>query len=151
MIRFEGTVRNAAAQAPIHEAQNKAHALRALQFQGNGARAGWLSPQRAAICGAVLLGALPLWALPIAAAGRSGFLAYLHVSQAYYGGARRLFGATLFPMHEFGIVPQGAAGLVLAAAVYAVLGATVGWTLARALMRWRAKRVLGNGRSQLSR
>jgi hypothetical protein len=74
-------------------------------------------------------------------AGRNGFLAYLHVSQAYYGGARKLFGATLFPTHEFGIVPQGAAGLVLAATIYAVLGAAVGWTLGRAVMQWRTKRV----------
>jgi len=104
-----------------------------------GARASWLSPRRIAICGAVLLGALPLWALPLMIAGGSGFLAYLHLPHAYYGGARKLFGATLFPAHEFGIVPNGAAGLMLAATAYAVLGAAAGWALARAVMWWRTR------------
>jgi hypothetical protein len=103
-------------------------------------RPAWLSPKRGAICGALLLGALPLWALPLMLAGRSGFLAYLHVSHAYYGGARELFGAGLFPAHEFGIVPNGAAGLVLAATVYAALGAAAGWALAWVVTRWRGRR-----------
>lgn len=82
------------------------------------------------------------------AAGRSGFLAYLGLSHAYYGGARKLFGATLFPAHEFGIVPHGAAGLALAATVYAVLGATVGWMLATVIARWRGP--LGGGTARRS-
>jgi hypothetical protein len=94
----------------------------------------WLSRRRAAIIGALLLGALPLWALPLAAAGRSGFLAYLQLSHVYYGGVRKLFGASLFPAHEFGIVPNGAAGLLLAATVYGVLGAATGWALAAGVM-----------------
>jgi hypothetical protein len=73
------------------------------------------------------------------AAGSSGFLAYLHLSHAYYSGARKLFGATLFPAHEFGIVPNGAAGLLLAATVYGLLGAATGWALAAAVMRWRTR------------
>jgi hypothetical protein len=54
--------------------------------------------------------------------------------------ARALFGATLFPAHEFGIVPNGAAGLVLAAMLYALLGAAAGWTLATGAARWRSGR-----------
>ncbi len=105
-----------------------------------GARLGWLSRKRAAIGGALLLGALPLWTLPLMATGGSGFLAYLALSHAYYGGARKLFGATLFPAHEFGIVPNGVAGLVVAATLYAVLGAAAGWALAAGVTRWRSGR-----------
>jgi hypothetical protein len=85
------------------------------------------SPGRAAILGALILGALPLWTLPLAAAGKAGFLAYLWLSNAYYGGARQVFGAALFPLQEFGIIPQGVAGFGLAAAMYGVLGAAFGW------------------------
>jgi hypothetical protein len=94
-----------------------------------------LSRRRAMIVGAVLLGMLPLWTLPLMVAGTSGFLAYLGLSHAYYGGARRIFGATLFPAHEFGIVPQGAAGLLLAAVLYGAAGAAVGWGVAAGMER----------------
>src|SRR5215217_6266774 len=58
-------------------------------------RARWLSHKRALIGGALLLGALPLWTLPVAALGGSGFLAYLGLSHLYYAGARKIFGAEL--------------------------------------------------------
>jgi len=87
--------------------------------------------------GALLLGALPVWTLPLMGAGGSGFLAYLGLSHAYYGGARRLFGATLFPAQEFGIIPNGGAGILVAAALYAALGAAAGWAVAAAVTRWR--------------
>ena len=90
--------------------------------------------------GALLLATLPLWTLPLVAMGGNGFLTYLRLSHAYYGGARKLFGATLFPSHEFGIVPNGAVGLLLAATLYAGLGAAIGWTLASALAWWRSRR-----------
>jgi hypothetical protein len=77
--------------------------------------------------------------------GGSGFLAYLSLSHTYYGGARKLLGATLFPAHEFGIVPNGAAGLVLAAALYALLGAVAGWVLAGGIARWRSIGVFSIG------
>jgi hypothetical protein len=80
---------------------------------------------RAAILGAVLLGTLALWTLPLAIAGKGGFVAYLGLSDAYYRGARQLFGAASFPRHEFSTVPQGARGVVLAAALYAVIGGSV--------------------------
>jgi hypothetical protein len=98
-----------------------------------------LSRRRAAILGAVVLGALPLWTLPLMAAGTNGFLAYLGLSHAYYGGARQVFGAALFPAHEFGIVPQGAVGLLLAATLYGVLGAAAGWGLAAGVERWGSR------------
>ncbi len=44
----------------------------------------WPSPGRAALVGAVLLGTLPLWTLPLMSAGTTGFLAYLGLSHAYY-------------------------------------------------------------------
>ena len=91
---------------------------------------------RGAIVGAVLLGPLPIWTLPLAVAGKAGFLAYLGLSNAYYGGAAQVFGAALFPTREFGTVPQGAAGLVLAAALYGVLGAAVGWVVAAVATLW---------------
>jgi hypothetical protein len=105
-----------------------------------GDRARWLSPKRAVIGGALLLAALPLWTLPVAALGGSGFLAYLGLSHVYYAGARKLFGAELFPAHEFGIVPNGAAGVLLAAGFYAAMGAAAAWTVAAAVTRWRSGR-----------
>ena len=93
---------------------------------------------RGAIVGAVLLGTLPIWTLPLGVAGKAGFLAYLGLSNAYYGGAAQVFGATLFPTHEFGVVPQGAAGLALAAALYGVLGGVVGWVVAAGAALWRS-------------
>jgi hypothetical protein len=98
-----------------------------------------LSRKRATIVGAVLLGMFPLWTLPLMVAGTTGFLAYLGLSHTYYGGARRVFGATLFPAHEFGIVPQGAAGLLLAATLYGVAGAAVGWGVAAGVERWGSR------------
>ncbi len=95
--------------------------------------------RRAAILGAVLLGTLPLWTLPLMAAGSRGFLAYLGLSHAYYGGARQVFGAGLFPAHEFGIVPQGAPGLILAAVLYGAVGAAVGWAIAAGTERRGAR------------
>ena len=97
------------------------------------------SHRRAAIIGAVLFAGLPLWTLPLMALGGSGFLTYLTVSHTYYGGARRAFGAALFPAHEFGIVPRGALGLALAGALYGVLGAAAGWALAAGVARWRSR------------
>ena len=103
-----------------------------------GSRAGRLSPGRAAIVGALLLGALPMWALPLMAAGTWGFLAYLTLSHAYYGGARRLFGSTLFPAQEFGIIPNGVAGILAATALYAVVGALIGWLAGSAATKRRS-------------
>jgi hypothetical protein len=74
------------------------------------------------------------------AAGTTGFLAYLGLSHAYYGGARLVFGAGLFPAHEFGIVPQGVAGLVLAGALYGLLGAAAGWGLVAGADQWGERR-----------
>ncbi len=89
---------------------------------------------RGAIVGALLLGALPLWTLPLISAGSNGFLAYLGLSP-YYGGARKVFGAGLFPVEEFGIMPNGVAGVLVATALYAALGAV--WAVATAVTRWR--------------
>jgi hypothetical protein len=108
-----------------------------------GARPGWLSPKFAALGGALLLGALPMWTLPLMAVGGRGFLAYLGLSHAYYGGARKLFGATLFPAQEFGIIPNGVAGILVAAAFYAVLGGAAGWAVGTAVTRWRSARAGG--------
>ena len=102
-----------------------------------GGRPGWLSPMRGAIVGALLLGALPLWTLPLIGAGSNGFLAYLGLSHAYYGGARKVFGAGLFPVEEFGIIPNGAVGVLVATALYAELGAAAGWAVATAVTQRR--------------
>jgi hypothetical protein len=91
-----------------------------------------------AILGAVLLGTFPIWTLPVAVAGKTGFLAYLGLSNIYYGGARQVFGAALFPTREFGTIPQGAAGLALAAAFYGVIGAVIGWVVAAGAAPWRS-------------
>jgi hypothetical protein len=63
------------------------------------------------------------------AAGTWGFLAYLSLSHAYYGGARAVFGSTLFPAQEFGIIPNGVAGILAATTIYALLGALIGWAV----------------------
>ena len=97
------------------------------------------SRRHAAILGAALLGTLPLWTLPLMAVGTSGFLVYLGLSHAYYGGARQVFGAALFPAQEFGIVPRGVAGFALAAALYALLGALAGWGIAAGAERWGSR------------
>ncbi len=91
----------------------------------------------APILGALLLGALPMWALPLMATGTWGFLAYLSLSHAYYSGARRLFGPALFPAQEFGIIPNGVAGILAATALYAVVGALIGWAVGSAVTKWR--------------
>lgn len=70
-------------------------------------------------------------------AGGWGFLAYLRLSHAYYGGARRVFGSTLFPAQEFGIIPNGVAGMMAAAALYAVVGALLGWAVGSAVPKRR--------------
>ncbi len=103
-----------------------------------GSRLGWLNPTRGATVGALLLGGLPLWVLPLMATGSWGFLAYLSLSHAYYGGARRLFGSTLFPAEEFGIIPNGVAGLLVATALYAVVGALVGWAVGSVVRKRRS-------------
>jgi hypothetical protein len=100
----------------------------------------WPSRRRAALVGAVFLGTVPLWTLPLLAAGTSGFLTYLGLSHGYYGGARQVFGSDLFPAHEFGIVPQGVVGLVLAGGLYGLLGAAAGWGLVAGAERWGERR-----------
>jgi len=103
-----------------------------------GSRLGWLKPTRGAIIGALLLGALPLWVLPLMATGSWGFLAYLSLSHAYYGGARKLFGSTLFPAQEFGIIPNGVAGILVATVLYAVVGALIGWAVGSVVTKRRS-------------
>ena len=100
----------------------------------------WLSRRRGALGGAVLLGTAPLWTLPLMAAGTSGFLTYLGLSHAYYWGARQVCGGELFPAHEFGIVPRGAGSLILAAALYGLIGAAAGWGLIAGAEYWDARR-----------
>lgn len=101
-------------------------------------RGGWrLSPGRTAIVGALLLGALPMWTLPLMIAGNWGFLMYLGLSNTYYAGARAVLGSTLFPAQEFGVVPNGVAGILLSGAFYAVVGAALGWVVGAALTRSR--------------
>ncbi len=96
----------------------------------------WPSPGRAALVGATFLGTLPLWTLPLMSAGTTGFLAYLGLSHAYYGGARQVFGGHLFPAREFGIIPQGMLGLLLAGGLYGLMGAAAGWGLVTGVKRW---------------
>ncbi len=96
-----------------------------------------LTPTHTAVAGALLLGALPMWTLPLMIAGNWGFLTYLGLSNTYYAGARAVLGSTLFPAQEFGIVPDGVAGILLAGTFYAVVGAAVGWAVGAALTRSR--------------
>lgn len=98
------------------------------------------SRRRAALLGAVLLAALPLWTLPLMAAGTAGFLTYLSLSHAYYGGARLMFGGGLFPAHEFGIVAEGPVGLVLAGALWGLVGAAIGWAVVAGAERRGSRR-----------
>jgi hypothetical protein len=79
-----------------------------------------------AAIGAIVLSTIPLWTLPLLAAGKRGFLAYLTISDTYYRGAAALLGPDLFPRHEFGTVPRGAAGLFAAVILYGALGAVLG-------------------------
>jgi hypothetical protein len=98
-----------------------------------------LTKTRAAIYGAVLLGGWPLWSLVLFLVGGRGFLAYLLLSHLYYSGARKVFGATLFPAEEFGVIPRGTPGLLAAVALYAVVGALAGWALGAAIRWWRQR------------
>ncbi|MGI8818087.1 MAG: hypothetical protein ACR2HW_03015 [Gemmatimonadales bacterium] len=107
-----------------------------------GSRLGWLTPRPGAIVGALLLGGLPMWTLPLMATGSWGFLAYLSLSHAYYGGARRLFGATLFPPQEFGIIPNGVPGILVATVLYAAVGGLIGWAIGSASTKRRSAAVL---------
>jgi hypothetical protein len=102
-----------------------------------------LTKTRAAIFGAVLLGGWPLWSLALFLVGGHGLLAYLLLSDLYYSGARKVFGATLFPVEEFGAIPRGTPGLLAAVALYAVVGALAGWTLASAIRWWHRQRDTG--------
>jgi hypothetical protein len=80
------------------------------------------------ICAAALA-TLPIWTLPIALAGMPGFEGYLEISNAYYTLAQKMFGHALFPVEEFGVIPLGVAGNVVAALLYAAIGAAVGLLL----------------------
>jgi hypothetical protein len=86
---------------------------------------------------AVALATLPIWTLPIALVGIPGFQWYLAISNAYYTLARSVFGHTLFPVEEFGVIPLGAIGPIVAALLYAVIGAAFGLLLSLAWPRRR--------------
>lgn len=77
--------------------------------------------------GALILGTLPICTLPILLAGKRGFIAYLSISDVYYRGASSVLGPNLFPRHEYGVVPRGAAGIVTAGILYGALGAAIGF------------------------
>lgn len=80
------------------------------------------------ICAAALA-TLPIWTLPIALAGIPGFEWYLSISNAYYALAQKIFGHALFPVEEFGVIPLGVAGTIVAALLYAAIGAAFGLLL----------------------
>lgn len=82
--------------------------------------------RRRALIGAVVLAALPIWTLPLALISIQGFGWYLGISSAYYTLPQKIFGEALFPLGEFGVIAHGAAGLGIAAALYAALGAALG-------------------------
>ena len=77
-----------------------------------------------------MLATLPLWVLPVMAMPMPGFLIYLFVSNYYYELARQVLGPTYFPTEEFGTLPRGAAGIALAALLYAAIGAATGAVIA---------------------
>jgi hypothetical protein len=81
----------------------------------------------------VALETLPIWTLPIALIGVPGFEWYLAISNAYYTLAQKVFGHALFPVEEFGVIPLGATGAIVAALLYAVIGAAFGLLLS---LRW---------------
>ncbi len=88
----------------------------------------WHSAKYPVIC-AVLFSTVPLWALPVALIPKRGFVWYLGLSNYYYTLPARVLGSRLFPTEEFGTIPSGAAALLAAALLYAVLGAFVGLLL----------------------
>lgn len=87
---------------------------------------------KSAVAGAAAVATLPLWLLPMMLVPDPGFLTYLFVSNSYYELARRVFGPSFFPTEEFGTFPRGAAGIGLAALLYAAIGALLGAVIASA-------------------
>jgi hypothetical protein len=83
----------------------------------------WRGP---ALVGAAVLAGVPLWALALAVVPEFGFGLYLQLSNWYYTVPRMLFGPALFPREEFGVIPNGAAGLLVAAVLFATVGFAVG-------------------------
>ena len=81
-----------------------------------GSRLGWLTPRRGAIVGALLLGGLPMWTLPLM--------------------------ATLLPAQEFGIIPNGVPGILVATVLYAAVGGLIGWAIGSASTKRRSAAVL---------
>ncbi len=67
---------------------------------------------------AVLLAMVPVWTLPVCVWGRSGFVAYLAISNAYYRLPQMVFGSVHFPRRAFGTIPGSPVAHVLAAALY---------------------------------
>jgi hypothetical protein len=86
------------------------------------------------IC-AVALATLPIWTLPFALIGVPGFKGYLAISNAYYTLAQKVFGHGLFPIEEFGVIPLGATGAIVAALLYAAIGAAAGLLISLAWPR----------------
>jgi hypothetical protein len=79
------------------------------------------------VIAAIVLATVPFWTPLLMVVPDPGFLLYLWISNAYYSLPRLLFGSRLFPAEEFGVIPKGAAAIVLAALLYALLGVAAGW------------------------
>jgi hypothetical protein len=84
---------------------------------------------RAALAGGLVAVTIPLWPLPLMLVPRLGFVVGLLVWNVYYAVPGVLFGRRLFPVEEFGFIPE-AAGIAVAALFYLLLGALVGVLLA---------------------
>jgi hypothetical protein len=94
------------------------------------------SALRGGVVGALVLGGIPLWTLPLLIAGKRGFLAYLRISDVYYRGAATVLGSDLFPRHEYGTVPRGITGTLSAAMMFGLIGAMLGLPSSVLRRRW---------------
>jgi len=106
-----------------------------------GSRLGWLTPRRGAIVGALLLGGLPMWTLPVMATGSWGFLAYLSLSHAYYGGARTVR-RDILPRPGIRHHSNGVPRILVATVLYAAVGGLIGWAIGSASTKRRSAAVL---------
>jgi hypothetical protein len=84
---------------------------------------------RAAVRGGLVAVSVPLWPLPLMLVPRLGLVVGLMVWNVYYALPGVLFGRRLFPVEEFGFIPE-AEGIAVAALFYLLLGAAVGVLLA---------------------